>query len=134
MVFKFGLGALRRIAHHVQIQNWWWPISLRWPFQVSIDPIGGTTLRLGFTALMGVAPKWKVVGSISYITKPKIILNRAFNYSMSKEAMMIQRITHITKDETCLVSSSLRQGTSSLFFIYLGYVWFRKVPRKEKKI
>ncbi|KAL6337987.1 hypothetical protein AAG906_005962 [Vitis piasezkii] len=34
------------------------------------------------------------VGSISSMRK--ILLNRAFNYSMSKEAMMIQRITHMS--------------------------------------
>ena len=67
---------------------------------MSIDPIGGTSLRLDFGPFIILAPrqvsKWEVVGSISYITKPKIILNRAFNYSMSKEVMMIQRITHMS--------------------------------------
>ena len=78
------------------MQHWWWSISLRLPFQVSIDLIGGTSLRLAFRPILGLSPK-QVVGSISSMRK--IILNRAFNYSMSKEAMMIQRITHITKDQ-----------------------------------
>uniref|UniRef100_F6HWJ4 Uncharacterized protein n=1 Tax=Vitis vinifera TaxID=29760 RepID=F6HWJ4_VITVI len=34
------------------------------------------------------------MGSISSMCK--IILNRAFNYSMLKKAMMIQRITHMS--------------------------------------
>ena len=75
------------------MQHWWWSISLRLPFQVSIDLIGGTSLRLAFRPILGLSPK-QVVGSISSMRK--IILNRAFNYSMSKEAMMIQRITHMS--------------------------------------
>ena len=76
-------------------------MSLRLPFQVSIDPIGGTSLRLAFRPFLlsltaKQVAKWKVVGSISYMTMAKITLNRAFNYSMSKEVMMIQRITHMS--------------------------------------
>ncbi|CBI35602.3 unnamed protein product, partial [Vitis vinifera] len=51
----------------------------------------------------------------------KITLNRAFNYSMSKEAMMIQRITHMSSFQ--LPPPRLSAKPSSLSH----QLWFRSL-------
>ena len=64
-----------------QIQQFGWCIFLKWPFQVIIDPEGGTILRPTST-LKQIVPllvvgmthlKWKVVEYISYTIKIRTV-------------------------------------------------------------